>query len=203
MTRKNWHWDIRIPYSKIEQILKLENDPRFPRIAGALLSRVEDPKQVFQLISPASFCRRWRAIEREIQSDEWTREKASFWKATYLRLSKELQEKGEKIRQPEVIELDDFTREVIKKIRDCRKKALMSQGELAHFMGCSQQFISGLEKGREKVTLEFLKKLSQVTRQPIEFDILPEENKPVQQNFLRAAEEEQDSYGVKKKKKES
>ncbi len=200
MIRKNWHWDIRIPYSKIEEILKREDDPRFPRIAGALLSRVENPKQVFELISPASFCRRWRAIEREIHSDEWTREKSAFWKTTYLRLSKELQEKGEKIRQPEVIEIDDFTREIIEKIRACRKKALMSQEELAHFMGCSQQFISGIEKGREKPSLEFLKKLSQVTRQPIELDIFPEENKTVQQNFLRAAEEEQAPYGSKKRK---
>ena len=168
MTRQNWYWDLNIPYSKIKEILKREDDPRFPRLAGALLARVQDPKQVFGLITPQAFCRRYRAIEKEITSDEWTREKAAFWKATYLRLSKELREKGEKIRNPDVIKLDPFDRLLIEKVKQCRKNALMSQAELAHFMGCSQQYISGIEKGREKISLDFLKKLAGTTRQPIE-----------------------------------
>ncbi len=168
MTRKNWYWDINLPYKKIEQILAREDDPRFPRIAGALLSRVQDPKQVFELISKKAFCRRYRAIQKEITSDEWTKEKAAFWKASYLRLSKELRERGERIREPEKIELDDFDRALIEKVTQCRKAALMSQKELAEFMEYSQQYISGIEKGREKISIDFLKKLSQVTRQSFE-----------------------------------
>lgn len=168
MTRKNWYWDLRIPYPKIREILKREDDPRFPWLAGTLLGRVQDPKQVFELITPAAFCRRYKAIENEIKSDEWTKEKAAFWKVTYLRLSKELQEKGEKIRKPEVIELDDFDRVLIEKVKQCRESALMSQAELARFMGYSQQYISGVEKGREKISLDLLKKLAQITHQPIE-----------------------------------
>lgn len=168
MTRKNWYWDIRIPYSKIRRILTREEDPRFVRIASALLARVTDPKQVFGLITPAAFCRRYRSIENEIKADEWTKEKAAFWKATYLRLSKELREKGEKIRKPEKIQLDDFDRALIEKVKQCRENALMSQKELAEFMGYSQQYISGIEKGREKISLDFLKKLTQVTNQRLE-----------------------------------
>lgn len=171
MTRKNWYWDIPIPYSKIKQILAREEDPRFARIAGAMLSRMQDPKQAFELISPAAFCRHFRAIEKEILSDEWTKGKAAFWKATYLRLSKELKEKGEKIRKPEKIELDDFDRVLLEKVKQCRKNALMSQKELAEFMGYSQQYISGIETGREKMTLDFLKKLSGITRERIELII--------------------------------
>ena len=164
MTRKNWHWDIHLSETKIKEILVREDDPRFPRIAGALASRVEDPKEVFKLVTPRAFCRRWRAIEREIKSDEWARDKAAFWKATYLRLSKELKEKGEKIRQAELIQLDDFDRALVVQIRECRKKALMTQKELAGFMGCSQQFISNIEKGRERPSLDFLKKLARITQ---------------------------------------
>lgn len=171
MTRQNWYWDLNMPFKKIKQILAREDDPRFPRIAGTLLSRVQDPKQVFELINPAAFCRRYQAIENEIKSDEWAREKAAFWKATYLRLSRELKEKGERIRKPEVIELDPFDRALIEKVKQCRKQAAMSQKELAQFMGCSQQFISGLETGREKITVDFLKKLSEVTNQPIDLRI--------------------------------
>ena len=168
MTRQNWHWDINLSESKIKKILAQEDDLRFPRIAGALLSRIEDPQEVFKLITPAAFCRRWRAIEREIKSDEWTKEKAAFWKTTYIRLSKELRKKGEKIRHAELIQLDDFDRDLVAKIRECRKKALMTQMELAGFMGCSQQFISNIEKGRERAHLGFLKKLARITRQPFE-----------------------------------
>ena len=168
MTRKNWHWDLNLPEKKIERILAREDDPRFPSVAGTLLARVQDPKQVFSLITPQAFCRRFRAIQHEIASDEWTKDKGAFWKATYLRLSKELREKGERIRQPARITLDAFDRVLIAKVNACRKAAAMSQKELAQFMGCSQQYISGMEKGREKVTLDFLKKLTQITNQQIE-----------------------------------
>jgi DNA-binding XRE family transcriptional regulator len=168
MKRKNWYWDIHLPYKKIVQILVRENDPRFPRIAGALLSRVQDPKQVFDLISPKAFCRRYYAIQKEITSDEWTKEKAAFWKASYLRLSKELREQGERIREPGKMTLDDFDRSLIEKVKDCRKAALMSQKELAEFVGVSQQYISGIEKGREKISIDFFKKLSHVTHQRID-----------------------------------
>jgi len=168
MTRRNWFWDTHIPFKKIKQILTREDDPRFPKLAGTLLARVQDPKQVFELITPVAFCRRYRAIERVITSDEWTREKAAFWKATYLRLFKELREKGEKIRKPKKIDLDSFDRALIEKIKQCRRNALMSQKELAGFLGYSQQYISGLEKGREKISLDFLKKLTQLTHQRLE-----------------------------------
>lgn len=171
MTRENWYWDLNMPLRKIKQILAREDDPRFSRIAGTLLSRVQDPKQVFDLIDPAAFCRRYQSIENEIKSDEWAREKAAFWKATYLRLSRELKEKGERVRKPEVIELDPFDRALIDKVKQCRKRAAMSQKELAQFMDCSQQFISGLETGREKITVDFLKRLSEITNQPIDLRI--------------------------------
>lgn len=171
MIRQNWYWDLNMPLKKIRQILAREDDPRFPGLAGTLLARVQDFKQVFDLITPAAFCRRYRAIENEIKSDEWTKERATFWKVTYLRLSKELQEKGEKIRKPEVIELDAFDRAMVEKVKQCRKATAMSQKELAQFMGYSQQFISGIETGREKITVDFLKKLSGVTGQRIDLRI--------------------------------
>ena len=163
MKRQNWYWDLNMPFEKIKQILAREDDPRFPRLAGTLLARIQDPRQVFALVTPAAFCRRYQAIENEIKSDEWAKEKAAFWKATYLRLLKELREKGEKIRKPEVIELDAFDRALVTKVKQCRKAAAMSQKELAQFMGYSQQFISGIETGREKITVDFLKKFERVT----------------------------------------
>ena len=171
MTRHNWYWDLNMPLKKIKQILAREDDPRFSRLAGTMLARVQDPKQIFELITPVAFCRRYQSIKNEIKSDEWTKERVAFWKATYLRLSKELREKGEKIRKPEIIELDAFDRALVEKVKQCRKAAAMSQKELAQFMDCSQQFISGIETGREKITVDFLKKLSEITNQRIDLRI--------------------------------
>lgn len=171
MIRENWYWDLNMPIKKIKQILSREDDPRFSRLAGTLLARVHDPKQVFDLITPAAFCRRYQSIENEIKADEWTRERVAFWKATYLRLSKELQEKGERIRKPETIELDAFDHALVERVIQCRKTAAMSQKELAQFLGYSQQFISGIETGREKITIDFLKKLVRITGQHIELTI--------------------------------
>lgn len=170
MTRRNWHWDLNLSESKIKKILAREDDPRFPGIAGVLLSRIEDPQEVFKLITPTAFCRRWRAIEREIRSDQWTKEKAAFWKVTYRRLSKQFKDSGEKIRRSNSMRLDEFDRSLVSKIRECRKKALMTQKELAGFMGCNQQFISSIEKGREKPNLDFLKKLASVTKESFQLD---------------------------------
>ncbi len=144
-----------------------EDDMRFPRVAGTLLARVQSPAQVFEWMSPGAFCRHYRAIQNEIVNDAWTKEKAAFWKATYLRLSQEMKEKGERIRRPSEIKLDNMDRTLIAKIKESRKAALLSQKELAEFMGCNQQYISGIETGREKVTIDFLKKLSEVTGQPL------------------------------------
>ena len=171
MTQTNWHWDLNLSLKKIERILAREDDPRFPRLAGTLLARVQDPKRVFALITPRAFCRRFRAIQHEIAADAWTRERAAFWKATYLRLSKELRDNGERLRQPARIVLDDVDRAVINQVKACRKQAVMSQQELARFMGCSQQYISGIETGRERITLDFLKKLVAITGQRIALTI--------------------------------
>ena len=167
MKRRNWYWDLNMPLKKIKEILRREDDGRFPRLAGTLLARVQNPAQVFEWITPSAFCRHYRAIQKEIASDAWSREKSAFWKATYLRLSRQMKEKGERIRRPFKMKLDDFDRMLIVKIKESRKAALLSQKELAEFMGYSQQYISGIEKGRERVSLFFLRKLVEVTRQPM------------------------------------
>ena len=171
MKRRNWYWDLNIPYKKITQILSRGDDPRFARIAGILFSRVLDPKDAFELISPSDFCRHYKAIEREITSDEWTKKRAAFWKATYLRLTKELKAKGERLRQPAKPELDFFDRQLIETVKKCRRRMFMSQKELADLMDYSQKYISRIETGRENISQDFLKKLAKTTNQKIDFDV--------------------------------
>lgn len=163
MKETNWHWDLRIPLKVIREILANDQDPRFASIAGRLLARSNDPQEVFSLISPKAFCRRFYAIQREIAKNEWTKEKATVWRPTYQRYLRQFRKEGVRIRERAPREIDAFSRRILEKVRACRQQAHLSQRELAARMGYSQQFISGIESGREKITLDFLRKFSEAT----------------------------------------
>ena len=163
MKQTNWYWDLRIPLEVIQEILANDQDPRFASIAGRLLARSNDPQEVFSLISPKAFCRRFYAIQREIAKNEWTKEKATVWRPTYQRYLRQFRKEGVRIRERTPREIDAFSRRILEKVRTCRQRAHLSQRELAARMGYSQQFISGIESGREKITLDFLRKFSEAT----------------------------------------
>jgi len=166
----NWYWDLRIPLETIKGILADERNPRFARVAGKLLARSKDPGEVFALITPLAFCRRFRAIQREIGKDEWTKDQAAFWRATYERHLRELRKAGVRVRQEEPSEPDPFTKDLLAKLLSCREEANLSQAALANALGCSQQFVSGIESGREKPTLDYLRKFAKAAN--CEFDII-------------------------------
>ncbi len=170
MTTTNWHWDLRIPFETIKEILADEHNPRFARVAGKLLARTNDPNDVFALVTPLAFCRRFRAIQREIRKDEWTKDQAAFWRATYERYLLEFRKAGVRIRQDEPRDLDPLTAELLAKLRSCREAAHLSQAALADAVGCSQQFVSGIESGREKLTMDYLRKFAKASH--CEFDII-------------------------------
>lgn len=163
MKQTNWHWDLHIPPEAIREILANDRDPRFASIAARLLARSSDSQEVFSLISPKAFCRRFYAIQREMAKDEWTKEKAAFWWATYQRYLHQFRKEGVRIRERSPREIDAFSRRLLEKVRSCRQQAHLSQRELAAQMGYSQQFISGIESGREKITLDFLRKFAEAT----------------------------------------
>jgi transcriptional regulator with XRE-family HTH domain len=170
MTTTNWYWDLRIPFETIKEILADERNPRFAKVAGKLLARTNDPNEVFALITPLAFCRRFRAIQREISKDEWTKEKVAFWRATYERHLREFRKAGIRVRQNEPRNLDSFTVDLLTRLRSCREEARLSQAALASALGCSQQFVSGIESGREKPTMDYLRKFAKATS--CEFDVI-------------------------------
>lgn len=163
MKQTHWHWDLRISPEEIREILADEQGPRFASIAGRLLARSDDPQEVFSWISPMAFCRRFHAIQRQIVKDEWGREKAAFWQATYQRYLRQFRNEGIRVRERKSRELDESSRALLNKVRACRRQAHLSQRALAERMGCSQQFISGIEGGREKITLDFLRKFAETS----------------------------------------
>ncbi len=163
MKQTNWYWDLRISPEAIREVLENDQNPKFVSVAARLLARTNDPQEVFSWISPKAFCRRFYAIQREISKDEWTKEKAAFWRATYQRYLRQFRKEGVRIRERAPREIDAFSRRILEKMRTCRQRAHLSQRELAAQMGYSQQFISGVENGREKITIDFLRKFAEAT----------------------------------------
>lgn len=170
MKRENWYWDLGMSVEKIQSILADEQNPKFPRVAARLLARVDDPEQVFSLITPLAFCRRFYAIQQEVNKDEWTKEKGAFWRATYERYSREFQRSGVRLRQRQPRELDPFMDGLAGKLREYREALNFSQGQVAELLGCSQQFVSGIEQGREKITIEYLRRFANKTG--CDFDLI-------------------------------
>lgn len=183
----NWHWDLRIPFETIKEILADDRNPRFARMAGKLLARTKDPDEVFALITPLAFCRRFRAIQREISKDEWTKDQAAFWRATHERHLRELRKAGVRVRQEEPREPDPFTKDLLAKLRSCRGEASLSQAGVASALGCSQQFVSGIESGREKPTMDYLRKFAKVAN--CEFDIILRPSRKAKTEEQKVAED--------------
>lgn len=165
MKQTNWYWDLRISPEAIREILTNDQSPRFASVAARLLARSDDPQEVFSWISPTAFCRRFYAIQRQIAEDKWawTKERAALWQATYQRYLRQFRKEGVRIRERVPRNLDAFSQELLEKVRSCREQAHLSQQELAERLGYSQQFISGIESGREKITLDFLRKFAKAT----------------------------------------
>lgn len=163
MKRENWYWDLGMPFEEIRGILADERHPKFPRIAAHLLARVDDPGQVFSLVTPLAFCRRFIAIQQEVNKDEWTKDKGAFWRATYERYVREFQRSGVRLRQRPPRERDPLIEELTGQLRQCREALHLSQGDVAEMLGCSQQFVSGIEQGREKITIDYLRRFANKT----------------------------------------
>lgn len=163
MTPKNWYWDLKLSFDAIKAILANDRHPQFPYMAARLLSSTDDSQYVFSLMTPLVFYRNFSAIRRALQHDQWQRDTLALWEATYRRYAREFQEAGVRVRRSRVLAVDPLTTTVLEQMRGARARAGMTQRELAKQLQCSQQLVSAIERGREKLTLDYLQRFSDAT----------------------------------------
>lgn len=60
-------------------------------------------------------------------------------------------------------------RKLGEKIQTAREEKRMTQGQLADAIGCSQSALSNYEKGKRRIYLSQLEKLSEVLEKPLEY----------------------------------
>lgn len=154
-------WDKNINEKRFKEALADEKHPRFLEYASLLLSRENQPKEVFgNYLDKVSFCRNWRGIKRRMRQNRWNDARILFWDEVYDAVRKKLGNAISREDKKRFVETDPEIKELCLKLRQARKKAGMTQHELARKAGLSQQSVSFIEKGYVNISLKTLKKVS-------------------------------------------
>lgn len=151
----HWLWDTRLSEARVRKILKDDKNPRFYIYAEKLFSRISDQKAAFDYVSKEVFCRQWPTIKERVEKDAWNRGRAVFWQKIYDQISNQL---GVSVPGNALLERMVIARQ----IKQIRLKSGYTQVEMAKRLGVIQQFISKLEKGRENLTIDTLKRIADV-----------------------------------------
>ena len=162
-------WDRKISDAEARARLKEPDSDKFITMAALLLSRKNNPKEVFKrYLDPLVFCRRWAAIKRKMRQDEWNNTRIIYWQAIYENLIERYREKGIVFRKEAPLVKEPLCKEVGKRIGDVRRQAGLSQKELAKKIRVSQQLISRIEKGGENVSLVTLANIARALSKNVE-----------------------------------
>ena len=168
-----WLWDRKISDAGAKKIMKDTGSKEFVPLAALLLSRNNDPKDVFRhYLDPLVFCRQWAAIKRRMRKDKWSEPRIVFWQAIYENLSDKYRKKGIIFRGevPQVKEPLCYT--TGKQISDIRREQGLSQKEMAKKIGISQQLISRIEKGRENVSVSTLANMARALNKKVKISFV-------------------------------
>lgn len=156
----NWLWDSRLGEAKVRKILRDENHPKFNIYAEKLLSRVSDPKMVFNIVDEVAFCKKWPSIKKRMRKDRWLKSKVIFWQTIYERVHEKLKKQGIKIREPQKLKIPPERAKLAQQIKNIRMRLGYTQEDLARKLGVIQQYISKIESGRENVSVDTLKRIA-------------------------------------------
>ena len=159
MVNNSLFWDKKITAEEIKKILKDDANPRFIELAALLLSRTNNPKQVFaNYLAAILFCRNWRKIKTQMRKNKWSDNKIIFWDAIYGVAVKDI-DKNE-LKTKKTIAVSQGIKSIGDKIREARKHTGWTQKELANKAKISQQTISLTENGYTNISLGVLKKIA-------------------------------------------
>lgn len=139
------------------RILKDKNNPKFiPRIIN-LLSRCQQPKEVFSIVSKSDFVDTWPKINAYWRKYGQNSDFRNWWQAIYEQLLE--------IDAPKRIikgSVPLFYLKIGRIIKEARISAGLSQRTLAIKTGIRQPDISKIEEGRKNITLWTLARLCNI-----------------------------------------
>lgn len=161
MEDKAVFWDKNIEVGEIKSALSDESHPEFIELAALLLSRVNQPKEVFDnYIDKKLFCRNWRRIKRRMRRNKWNDARIIFWDEVYRVAAKGMDKDELKRADRRPLSQDAQTAGIFAKIREVRLRFGLTQAQLGEKAGLSQQTVSFVEKGYVNISLQTLNKIT-------------------------------------------
>ncbi|MBL7072120.1 MAG: helix-turn-helix transcriptional regulator [Candidatus Omnitrophica bacterium] len=171
--KNDWLWDRKISISEAKRILKDPKHNNFIFLASILLSRKNNPKEIFKdSLDPLLFCKYWAIIKKRMRKDKWNDARIVFWQAIYEKLMEKYRERGISFKKDTLKIKNALSEETGKQIRNIRQEQDLSQKELAGKLGVSQQLISRIEKGKENISLSTLSNVSRALGRKIEINFV-------------------------------
>lgn len=151
-------WDKNVTSGEVRKILKDEAGERFVEYAALLLSRANDPKQVFTgYLDKVVFCRNWRKIKNKMRQNRWNDNRIIFWDAVYGVAVQGIDKS--KLKAKKTISVNPDMKPIGDKIRKARRHTGWTQSELSGNARVSQQTISLVENGCTNISLNVLKRI--------------------------------------------
>ena len=159
MNIAKYFWELnKEALRETKKIIKNPHHPRFiPRII-TFLSRCDQPKELFSLISKRGFVKTWpkvRAYWLKLGQESDFRD---WWETIYEEL---LGKYKFRYKRPKGKPSASFSN-IGRTIREARVQKGLSQKELSLIIGMKQPDISIIEKGKKNITLETLSRLCKV-----------------------------------------
>jgi len=150
MSISKYFWDINENALKeTAKIIKNPKHPQFPVKMVIFLSRCDKPKELFSLVTKATFIDAWPKIRTQWMKRARQSDFRDWWETIYEQLvdAHELAHKKPASITPV------FFRNFGTLIKEARVRKGLSQKQLAHRIGMKQPDVSMIEEGKKNITL--------------------------------------------------
>lgn len=141
--------------AETEKALSDPTHPQFAKRAITLLSRCDDPGELFAIFSKDIFIGQWESVRREWKKTGASSDHLAWWDAIHQSI---VSPDGNAPRDTGSRHL----RHVGSQIRAARRERGWTQAELARRAGLGQKEISEIENGKSNITLLTLIKLARI-----------------------------------------
>jgi len=158
MNIKKYFWSLNPKALKeAELILRDSKHPKFIERAFTLLSRCDNPKEVFSIINKEQFIEAWPCLHRYWIKTKQAADFRAWWETVYDQLLE-----GRKIIKAPKGKPSEIFFKVGAIIRKERLKKGISQLDFARQARMKQPDISAIESGKKNITLETMVRLCKI-----------------------------------------
>jgi len=161
MNIAKYYWDLnKDALRKTAKILRNPKHPQFVNRAVRLLSRCDNPRELFSFFSREEFIDFWPKVKAYWVKTESESNFRDWWQTIYEQFLRQGRKETKAPKNGQSI----LSLKIGKVIREARVQKGLNQKELALLVGIKQPDISKIEEGKKNITLKTLSALSGVLK---------------------------------------